>query len=525
MTDMMANNNFVTEKSKLITLKQESGKFQASISRFIKSGKELARSLGFLHMFSYIVGILFGSGVFISPSFVAKQTTSMGMALVIWIGAGVICVFGALCFCELAAAIKKSGGEYIFIKETYGDAAAFLTLWAQTLVVTPSALSVLAVTIAEYLLGPFYDTTSSSGIWLVKLIALLFLFIATIINSLSVSYIAKSQVFFTVIQVISVLFLVVLGIWKVSTGHTQNYVSIFDNFGSFDLGSLSIAFYNGLWAYDGWGLVCTITEELQNPERNLRLAIITGIPFVIVCYLLVNLSFMSVLTHHEIANSSTVATSFVEKILGKKVALLVPIAVVLSCFSALNASLLVCSRTLLSASREGHCPEPLSYIHADRRTPIPAVLLFCFLALIWILFLGAGTQGLLIYFSFAIWFTYGLAIFGVIVLRVRQPDLPRPFKVWIINPIFMTLVSLFLIIAPFLKNPLESTICLIGMLLAIPFYFLAIRKNSFAPACCIKLKKRFYNFILFRFKLVPCVYNNNKEPTFDITILTNDAKV
>eukprot|EP00795_Rhopilema_esculentum_P012190 gene12190-2808_t len=97
---------------------------------------------------------------------------------------------------------------------------------------------------------------------------------------------------------------------------------------------------------------------------------------------------------------------------------------------SINSFELNCTETfcVLSASREGHLPEPLSYIHMDRRTPIPAVLFLSLLSMIWILVLGAGTQNLLIYFSFAIWFTYGLAIFGVIVLRVRQPDLPRPIK-------------------------------------------------------------------------------------------------
>eukprot|EP00795_Rhopilema_esculentum_P012189 gene12189-2807_t len=374
-----------------------------SINAIQLNVKELARSLGFWHAFAYVVGILFGSGIYISPSLVARETNNMAIALVVWIVSGIIPILGALSLCELACAIGKAGGEYIFNKEAFGDIAAFVTLWAKVVVGFPAAIAVLGMAISEYILSPFIDITALNGVWITKAVSVLFIAVSAIINSLSASFVGKTQVFFTAIQSLSVLFFVSLGIWKASTGHTQNYVTIFDNSSKFELGSFGIAIYNGLWAYDGWGYICTITEELKNPKRDIRLAILFGVGF-------------------------SVFTLFVTKILGKNVAFFVPFAAAFSCFSALNGINFVSSRLVLSASREGHLPEPLSYIHMDRRTPIPAVLFQSTLSTIWILVLGGGTQSLVIYYSFAIWFTYGLAIFGVIVLRVRQPDLPRPFK-------------------------------------------------------------------------------------------------
>ncbi|XP_065071799.1 b(0,+)-type amino acid transporter 1-like [Rhopilema esculentum] len=400
-----------------------------SINSIELNVKELARSLGFWHAFAYVVGILFGSGIYISPSLVARETNNMAITLVVWIVSGIIPILGAMCFCELACAIGKTGGEYIFNKEAFGDIAAFVTLWAKVFIVFPAGFAVVGMAISEYILGPFIDITASNGVWITKAVAVLFIVMSAIINSLSASFVGKTQVFFTAIQSLSVLFFVSLGIWKASAGHTQNYVSVFDNSSKFELGSFGIAIYNGLWAYDGWGYICTITEELKNPKRDIRLAILFGVGFVILCYLLINLAILTVLTHKEIGSSLSVLTLFVTKILGKDVALVVPFAAAFSCFSGLNGVNFMCSRIVLSGSREGHLPEPLSYIHADRRTPIPAVFFLSSLTTIWILVLGAGTQNLLIYFSFALWFTYGLAIFGVIVLRVRQPDLPRPIKV------------------------------------------------------------------------------------------------
>ncbi|XP_065071562.1 b(0,+)-type amino acid transporter 1-like [Rhopilema esculentum] len=472
--------------------------------------KELARSLGFWHAFAYVVGILFGSGMYISPSLVARETNNMAIALVVWIVSGIIPILGAMCLCELACAIGKTGGEYIFNKEAFGDIAAFVTLWAKAVIGFPAGMAVLGVAISEYFLSPFIDITTSNGVWITKAVAVLFIVMSAIINSLSASFVGKTQVFFTTIQSLSVLFFVSLGIWKASAGHTQNYVTIFDNSSKFELGSFGIAFYNGLWAYDGWGLICTITEELKNPKRDLRLAILFGVGFVILCYLLVNLALLAVLTHGEIASSLSVFTLFVTKILGKNVAFVVPFAAAFSCFSALNGTNFICSRLVLSASREGHLPEPLSYIHADRRTPIPAVLFLSLLSMIWILVLGAGTQNLLIYFSFAIWFTYGLAIFGVIVLRVRQPDLPRPIKVWIINPIFMTLVSLLLLVFPFLKRPVESSLSLAFVFVAVPIYFLVVQERNCSPAWLRSWKDKLYFCILLRCNLVKCVFVASK---------------
>ncbi|XP_065071570.1 LOW QUALITY PROTEIN: b(0,+)-type amino acid transporter 1-like [Rhopilema esculentum] len=470
-----------------------------SINAIQLNVKELARSLGFWHAFAYVVGILFGSGIYISPSLVARETNNMAIALVVWIVSGIIPILGALSLCELACAIGKAGGEYIFNKEAFGDIAAFVTLWAKVVVGFPAAIAVLGMAISEYILSPFIDITALNGVWITKAVSVLFIAVSAIINSLSASFVGKTQVFFTAIQSLSVLFFVSLGIWKASTGHTQNYVTIFDNSSKFELGSFGIAIYNGLWAYDGWGYICTITEELKNPKRDIRLAILFGVGFVILCYLLINLTLLTVSVYAVCDKDSR-----------QKCRIFVPFAAAFSCFSALNGINFVSSRLVLSASREGHLPEPLSYIHMDRRTPIPAVLFQSTLSTIWILVLGGGTQSLVIYYSFAIWFTYGLAIFGVIVLRVRQPDLPRPFKVWIINPIFMTLVSLLLLVFPFLKRPVECSLSLVFVFVAVPIYFLVVQERNCTPDWLRSWKDKLYLCILLRCNLVKCVFVASK---------------
>ena len=495
-----------------------------SVQIFLKSGKELTKSLGYSHAFAYVVGVLFGSGIFISPGLVAKQTNNMGIALLVWIISGTICLFGALCFCELASALKKTGGEYIFIKEAYGDVAGFCLIWAQTFVTYPTGLAVMAVTVGEYCVAPFYDTDSFTGIVLVKLVAIFCLFVSLVINCVSTSFIAKTQVFFSVVQILALLFFTVIGLWKVTTGNTQNYRTMLEMENGFDGQALSLAFYNCLWAFDGWGVICTITEEMHNPDRDLRLAIITGMPFVIACYVLINLSFMTVLTHKEIGSSIIVATKFIEKSLGHKAAFIVPVFCVLFGFSSLNAILCITSRSLLSASREGQLPEPLSYIHRSRTTPVPALVLQFILTSIWVLAVGSEIQSLVMYFSFAVWLTYGFAIFAVIILRIRRPNLARPFKVWIANPIFMTVVSLYLIVAPYIKQPVESSVCLGCLLLALPAYYLLIYEHNCKLSYLRDIKERSYKCLLSVFNLVPCVYRDNDESKA-VYVVENNAVV
>ena len=488
-----------------------SSEFINSSSNMEARAATLRRSIGYPELFAYVVGTLIGSGVFISPGLVAKYSSNMAIALVIWILSGFICLFGALCFCELAISLKKTGGYYIYIKETYGDLAGFISVWTIEFIINPAGLAVIAVAIGEHAVGAFADVTSPNGIWMVKGISALCMLLSCAINIAGVSLTNKAQQSVTFLQILSIVFLIAVGLWKGATGGTQNYSDMFATNGTIDYNSLSVAMYSALWSYDGWGVIVSATEELINAEKDLWLAIVTGIPFVIICYISINLAFMSVLSHTEMSSSPIVASKFIEKALGGNVALIVPIMVAINCFGSLNALNFFLSRSMLSAAREGHLPEPLSYIHKERRTPVVALLFLFSTTLVWILTLGSGTGILITYFSFAVWVIYGLALSATIVLRITQPELPRPFKVWIANPIFMCLVSAYLVLAPFFKQPVECGICLLIILLSIPIYFVIVRGPSFMPTSTRRYKEHVYDFILRQLDLAVCIYVEDNE--------------
>ena len=164
------------------------------------SGRELRKSLSFANAFSYVVGVLFGSGIFISPSLVARETSNMGMAIVVWVVSPIPCLLAALCYCELATLLKKTGGEFIFIKEAFGDLAAFVTIWAQAFIIFPLSHAILSIIIGEHIISPFYDINSTNGLWMTKGVAVFCMLVIVMMNSMSSDSSNRSQLVFVLFQ-------------------------------------------------------------------------------------------------------------------------------------------------------------------------------------------------------------------------------------------------------------------------------------------------------------------------------------
>eukprot|EP00112_Aurelia_sp_Birch-Aquarium-sp1_P005715 Seg1647.13 transcript_id=Seg1647.13/GoldUCD/mRNA.D3Y31 product="Glycoprotein-associated amino acid transporter b0,+AT1" protein_id=Seg1647.13/GoldUCD/D3Y31 len=479
----------------------------------IGQGKELRKKIGPVYAIAYVIGILIGSGIFVSPALIARQTSNMGTALIVWIVTAIPCIWGAFCLCELACMLRKAGGPYLYILEAYGECAAFVVSWSKLIIIVPAAIATIAVSIGQHISEPFYDVNTDNGAWLAKAIAICFVLVSFIINCFSNTFVGRSQVFFTSVQALSVIFLVALGIYKASFGNFENYIVMFKGTGNVDIGNFGLALYNGLWAYEGWAQLSNVSEELTNLERDLWLSIVIGLPFVMVCYVMINLALISALTHDQIANSPTVTSLFVETVLGKKASFVIPFAAAATCFGCINAALFLFARSILSAAREGHLPNFICFIHEKRRTPVVALFILTLNATIWILAAGANIQQLLTYFSFAMWVEYTLAIFAVIVFRIKRPNAARPFKVWLANPIITTIIALFLVFVPFIRSPIESTVCLLIIMTGLPIYFVFVKKQNKLPRCVPSLLKSIEGGLHRYLNVVPCVY---KEEARDI---------
>ncbi|XP_064414857.1 b(0,+)-type amino acid transporter 1 [Latimeria chalumnae] len=422
-----------------------------------ETSTSLQKQIGLISGICLIVGTMIGSGIFISPKSVLSNVDAVGPCLIIWAASGVLATLGALCYTELGTMITKSGGEYVYILEAFGQIPAFLYSWTTIMVVKPSSFAIITLSFAQYAATPFYPGCEPPSI-VTKCLAAASIIIITMVNSLSVKLANYVQNFFTAAKLVIVAVIIIAGIVLIGQGKTQNLTNTFEG-AKVSFGSIGLAFYSGLWAYDGWNQLNYITEELKNPYRNLPLSIIIGIPLVTFCYILVNVAYFTVMTGTELLRSPAVAVTFGDRVL-YSFSWIIPVFVAFSTFGAANGSCFTAGRITYVAGREGHMVKILSYISVERLTPAPALVFNGILSIFYII--PADIETLINYFSFAVWIFYGLAILSLVVMRFTRKEMKRPVKVPIVIPILMVIISVYLVLAPIIDLPeLEYLYCAI----------------------------------------------------------------
>ncbi|KOS19586.1 Y+L amino acid transporter 2 [Escovopsis weberi] len=474
---------------------------------------EKMKSLTYLNGLSLIVGLIIGSGIFSSPSQVIGKVGSTGAALVVWVVAGVLAWTGAASYAELGGAIPLNGGAQVYLSKTFGEMAGFLFSWVALLVLKPGSSAIIAIIMGEYFTRAFMGAeVQTIDPWINKGVALVAVAVVTFINCVSTRLSTRVNDMLMFLKFVALLGVTVIGVVVAVTGHSfKGEPSVewkaHDWFRgtSYDPSNWAMALYGGLWAFDGWDNTNYVVGEFRNPGRELPRVIHTAMPLVILCYVLANIAYFFVLPTAVINSTNTVAVMFGAQVFGPAGSLVFALIVSASCFGALNSSTFTSSRLVYVAAKEGYIPAVFARIglsaHAGPPAdlPRPRACLVSRAARAWLAdedsglfytpifalalnaaltaaYCVAGEFGtLLTFYGVAGYTFYFLTVLGLIVLRIREPDLERPYRTWITTPIIFSCVSLFLLSKALFAQPLQTLIVVSFVLAGIPVYFWRLR--------------------------------------------------
>jgi APA family basic amino acid/polyamine antiporter len=450
----------------------------------------LRRVLGLWSAVSIVIGTVIGSGIFLVPARMIAEVGSTRTLFVVWIVAGLLSLFGALTYAELAAAMPEAGGEYVFLREAYGPFWGFLYSWTQLAVAKSGSiatlgagfylyLSVFVPALAHSVLVIHYPIGPGGGpleIHYGQLVSIGLILILLAVNYVGVEAGGRLQVVVTAVKMTLIVGVICIG-WFGGGGSLHHFQETAGNGKGF-LGFFA-AMVGALWAYDGWNNVSMVSSEIKHPERNLPRALIFGIMAVIVTYLLVNIAYFHVLSPTEVAHTDQVAAGMMAKLYGPIAARAVTVVVLISILAALNGSILSGARVPYAMARDGYFFKVIADVHPKYKTPGNSMIALC----LWsaILILSGWYEQLYNFVIFGSWILYGMTAASVFVLRRKRPDMPRPYRVtgYPVVPFLFVLVALVLLGSTLGNSPRESLMGLGFMAVGIPLYFHFRRKRVF----------------------------------------------
>ena len=429
----------------------------------------LPRKLGVLDAVSIVIGIVIGAGIFLVPNLVARQLHSAAAILGVWIFAGVISFFGSLACAELGTMLPSTGGQYVFLREAYGPLVGFLCGWSMFLVARTAQVAWLAVTVALYV-SYFIPLSAPAS----KLLGIGAITLFTWINYQAVTAGAMLQKVFTLAKVSGLLLIVCSAfLWGSKVAPATDVVG-----GGFNLNSFGVALIACLLAYDGWVQLTFVAGEIRNPQRNVLFALAFGSIACIAIYLLANIAYLRVLPIPEIAASEHVGATVAERALGAGGGRLVSLIILTSILGTLNGCFLTSPRIYFAQARDGLFFQRFADVHPRHQTPSFAILAQGVWAAA--LLVSGSYESLLDYAIFAIWLSYGMMVAGVIVLRIKRPDLPRPYRVWgyPVTPVVFVAITCWFLVNMLVTRPRPSLAALLLIASGVPVYLLWTRRRS-----------------------------------------------
>jgi APA family basic amino acid/polyamine antiporter len=425
--------------------------------------RELPRRLGLPDALAIVVGTIIGGGIFLVPNLVARNLSSVTSIISVWVFAGIASFFGALACAELGAAFPATGGQYVFLREAYGPAGGFLYGWSMFLVGRTAQVAWMAVTFSLYV--SYFVPLSPL---LSKLLGIAAIVLFSAINYRGVSGGAVVQKAFTLAKVAGIAIIIATGLFYHGTAGAATTMPPAP---AFSFGHFGVALLACLLAYDGWILVSFVAGEIKNPQRNILLSLAIGVGACIAIYLLANIAYLNVMSIPEIAASDQVGASAAERVMGRAGGTLVSAIILISIMGTLNGCCLATPRIYFAQAQDGLFFRQFGEVHPRFATPAFAIVAQA----VWgvVLLLSGTYETLAEYALFALWFFYGLTVLGMMLLRRKRPDLPRPYRMWgyPVTPLLFLAVTLWFLVNTLITRPGPALVGLALIATGIPVYF------------------------------------------------------
>ena len=448
-----------------------------------EQNKELPRVLNVSHATSIVVGIIIGSGIFLVPREMMAAVGSSGMVYAVWIVGGLLSLFGAMTYAEIAAQRPKYGGEYAFLREAYGDLVGFLYMWTWITVAKPASIATIAAGLARVLSTfsafSFLSHTAFASLLWSQVFAIAATWLITGLNILGTRKSGNVQLALTWLKIL--LIVVIAG---VCFGAARN-IGSWHNFSTEFIGArcgfsgFMVALIAALWAYDGWSDVTQMAGEIQRPQRSMPIALVGGVAIVGALYMLTNAAIQYVMPAAAIATADRPAADALRLIVGSWGSGLVSLGMAVSICATFVGSSLSGARVPFAAAHDGLFFKGLAHIHPRFQTPSTALILQAILSSLLLLAIGRF-QALFSLAIFAEWFFYALTASTVFVFRKREPDAERPYSVWgyPFLPLLFIASATVLLVFSFADQPRNSLIGTGIILLGIPIHYIFRQKWS-----------------------------------------------
>jgi APA family basic amino acid/polyamine antiporter len=474
----------------------------------VTDSTELKRGLSLFDSATIVAGSMIGSGIFIVSADIVRHTGSPAALLMVWILSGLMTIAGALAYGELAAMMPDAGGQYVFLREAYGGVWAFSFGWTLLLVIQTGTIAAVAVAFARFagvifpILGSrVWFGLGSVGLSGERLGAIAVIATLTAVNLRGLDTGRTVQNVFTSAKVLSLLAIIAIGCVL-----APNASALHANFGSREaflgarplssglLAAFGAAMVGGLFSADAWAGITFTAAEVRNPERNLPRALALGTALVIALYLLTNVAYMLELpavgsnAASDVfargiagAQSDRVAAAAMDIVWGRRGAAITAIVVMVSTFGCANGLILTGARVIYAMARDG-----LFFASAARlnRAAVPAVALVMQGGWAALLTLSGTYSELLDYVIFAQLLFYALTVAAVFVLRVRRPEVPRPYRAWgyPVVPAAYIVAAVALMADLLIMKPAYTWPGLVIAMSGAPVYWWLLRRRPTSPS-------------------------------------------